>query len=74
LIGYFFLFVSLYPILVSISLQDWMAKSWKSRYSIVLKECWAGPGYVSLAMYKQGFILLLHLGWGVLFRKNKEEE
>lgn len=35
LIGYFFLFVSLYPILVSISLQDWMAKSWKSRYSIV---------------------------------------
>jgi hypothetical protein len=35
LIGYFFLFVSLYPILVSISLQDWMAKSWKSCYSIV---------------------------------------
>lgn len=27
LIGYFFLFVSLFPILVSISLQDWMANS-----------------------------------------------
>ena len=73
-IGYSSPFVSLYPISVSISSQDWMAKSWKSRYSIVLKECWAGPGYVSSAMYKQGFILLPHLGWGVLFRKNKEEE
>jgi len=64
-IGYSSPFVSLYPISVSISSQDWMAKSWKSRYSIVLKECWAGPGYVSSAMYKQGLIWLPHLGWGV---------
>lgn len=46
-IGYSSPFVSPYPISVSISSQDWMAKSLKSRHSIVFKECWAGPGYVS---------------------------
>jgi hypothetical protein len=46
-----------------------MAKSWKSRYSIVLKECWAGPGYVSSAMYKQGLIWLPAPRLGVLFWK-----
>lgn len=46
-IGYSSPFVSPYPILVSISSQDWMAKSLKSLDSIVFQECWAGPGYVS---------------------------
>lgn len=46
-IGYSSPFVSPSPISVSISSQDWMAKSLKSLDSIVFQECWAGPGYVS---------------------------
>lgn len=39
LIGYFFLFVSLFPILVSISSQDWTIIL-RTLDSIVFQECW----------------------------------